>query len=177
MNYLQLPDDETVIIWQDEKGNAGVIREGAEGWADYQQWLAAGNSPTTTASPPYSLDELITRAKDAIKEHADWVMLPISSQYPRAEIDSWPEQCLEARAWLADHSAETQLIDGITGPVSDAVKAEFCAGILDKMATYKSAAGAVIAWRRAVSEWVEAQTDVEQLQNFVPHFPEVPHAS
>jgi hypothetical protein len=27
-------------------------------------------------------------------------LAPITSQYPRAEIDSWPEQCLEARAWL-----------------------------------------------------------------------------
>jgi hypothetical protein len=41
-----------------------------------------------------SIDEL--RASTLLAS----TLAPITSQYPRAEIDSWPEQCLEARAWL-----------------------------------------------------------------------------
>lgn len=45
MKYLYIPGEPDAIVWQDGTGNSGVIREGDEGWSEYQQWLTEGNTP------------------------------------------------------------------------------------------------------------------------------------
>lgn len=178
MKYLQIPGDDQAVIWQDDDGNSGVIRETDEGWVQYQQWLAAGHSPESTVpADSRSLKDLRDAALLEINRQADTALEPITRQYPRSEIDSWPEQCLEARAWLSSPAAPTPLIDAIAGTLSPEAKAVFCQVILAKADAYKAAAGAVIAWRRAVTSWVDAQTERAPLLSFTPQFPEVPHAS
>lgn len=178
MNYLQIPGEPDCIIWQDELGNSGVIRIGDPMWDTYQEWLLAGNA-LGSMSPldARSLDQLRAFAIAAINATADAALEPITSQYPRTEIDSWPEQCLEARAWLTDPNSSTPLLDAIAGNLRPEQKKVFCLIILGKAETYKVAVGSVIAWRRVCTLWVENQTDRERLMSFSPQYAEVPDAS
>lgn len=176
MQYTQIPGDTTAIIWQDKAGNSGVIRDGDPLWSDYQEWLAAGNTlEPLTFGDDRSLDELRTAAFANINVAADSAMLPLSSQYPRCEIDSWPEQCKEARAWLAKSSVPTPLLDAIGADADDEQKRQLSDAILSKSETYKIAVGAVIAWRRAMTDFVATVEDRDVLMLFRPNYPELPH--
>lgn len=193
MKYLQIPGDQNAVIWQDEDGSSGVIRasdadnsislpEGSGGpkpgwqWDIYLQWLAAGNKPESmTPADTRSIDELRASTLQAINAVADSTLAPITSQYPRAEIDSWPAQCTEASAYLADPSAPTLLITTISGDLDEGGKRAFCESILVKAEGYKLAVGAVINWRRSAAAWADAQGR-ESLLTYIPQFPEVPNA-
>lgn len=178
MKYIQIPGDPNAVAWQDNEGNSGIIRQGDEGWEAYRLWLSEGNTLVSLApEDSRSLEELRQAALMEVNASADVAMLPITTQYPRAEIDSWPEQCTEARGWMVAPQTETLLIDTITGPVDEADKRAFCERLLAKVNDYKLAIGTVIAWRREVTGWVLIQTDRNLLINFVPKFPEVPSAS
>jgi hypothetical protein len=175
MQYQLIAGEPDCVIWLDDKGNSGVIRPGNDGWDAYQAFLSAGGV-TCGVEPAQltSLDELKAAAFQMINAEADTALVPLTSQYPRGEIDSWPEQCIEARAWLQDQSQPTPLVDAIEPGMDTAYKELFCHAILDKAEAYKVSVGAVIAWRRAVSFWVDEQNDMSALLTFEPHFPEVP---
>lgn len=176
MKYLQILDDQNAVIWQDEDGNSGVINQAAPEWEAYLKWCADGNNPESmTPADTRSIEDLRIGALQAINASADSTLAPITSQYPRAEIDSWPEQCAESRSWLASSSVHTPLLDAIAGDLDDASKEHLCLNILGKADAYKAAVGAVIAWRRTLTTWVEEQAGREQLISFEPQFPEVPH--
>ena len=176
MKYIQIPDDSDAVIWQGEEGSSGVTREGEPGWAEFQEWLSAGNKPEPMIpADSRPIGELQISAIAAIIVAADTALQPITSQYPRSEIDSWPEQCLEARAWLQSPTASTPLLDSIAGEVSKAEMEALCLNIVGKADEYKAAVGAVIAWRRVCTAWVEVQNEREHLMGFAPQFPEVPH--
>lgn len=176
MRY-KIPPVPGAIILIDDDGNSFFIHEGEPQWNDYLAWQAAGGQPETMGSVPVlSMDELRAGALMAINSAADAALFPITGSYPRAEIDSWPEQCGEARAWLIDVRASTPLLDAVLGhDLSD--KATFCQGLLTKADAYKLAAGTVINWRRAVTAWVESVSDTDALLQWQPQFPEVPHAT
>lgn len=178
MQYQTIPYEPDCVIWRDEDGNSGIIRQGDEGWADYEFFLNAGHVPDTAVTvDSRTIEELRSQALTMINLQADNALAPITSQYSRSEIDSWPQQCVEVDAWLADHQADTPLIDAIMGPATSASKQAFCETVLEKTNTYKRSVGAVINWRRAVSAWAEAQQEREALLGFSPQFPEVPNAS
>jgi hypothetical protein len=178
MRYKTIADEPDCVIWRDEDGNSGIIRQGDEGWADYELFLNTGHVPDTAVTvDSRTIEELRSHALLMINLQADNALAPITSQYARSEIDSWPQQCAEVNAWLVDHQADTPLIDAIMGSTSTADKQAFCEGVLDKANTYKRSVGAVINWRRAASAWAEVQQEREALLGFSPQFPEVPNAS
>ncbi|MFL1552511.1 hypothetical protein ACI77I_26080 [Pseudomonas sp. D47] len=178
MNYFEIPGEPDAALWQKSDGNSGVVREGLNGWNDYLHWLAAGNTlASLVPADTRSLDELRVDALGLINIAADQALEPITRLYPRAEIDTWPEQCKEAQAWLSDTMASAPLIDAICGPQRMAEKRELCETILSKAITYREAVGAVIGWRRAITSWVEAQSEPALLISFTPRCPEVPDAS
>ena len=121
------------------------------------------------------LEELRRVTLMAINASIDQAMQPMTNLYPRADIDSWAEQSSEVRAWLNDQNASTPLIDAITGPLDATAKQAFCDSVLARVAAFNAAIGAAIAWRRAMTVWVSAQTDRDTLIGFTPMYPEVPH--
>ncbi|MDA8484394.1 hypothetical protein NNO07_15065 [Pseudomonas resinovorans] len=179
MQYQYIPGEPDAVVWLDNQGNSGVIRaHDVELWAAYQQWLADGNEPSSMLPPDTrSIDELRAAAAVAVNDQVEAALAPLTQQYARVERESWPEQCVEARAWLVDEQAPTPLIDAITGPVSATDKQGFCQLILSNAAAYKASVGAVIAWRRSLTQWIAAQTEREPLLQFAPCYPEVPSAS
>lgn len=175
MKYSYIPGEPGAIVWEDDTGS-GVIRAGHAGWEEFQQWQAEGNQPESIVSADTrTLDELRQSALRAINIEMDIALSPITSRYSRGEIDSWPEQCTEARAWLKDSTAHTALLDAIIGDATKEEMEAFCLKVLGKSTVYKQAAGLVIAWRRAICEWVLSQVEREQLLNFAPQFPRVPN--
>ncbi|TPG76300.1 hypothetical protein [Pseudomonas arsenicoxydans] len=177
MQYLEITGEPGAVICRDEVGNSGVIRQDETGWADYQAWLSAGHELASMAPiDRRSLEELRISAIATVHTLADVTLRPITSRYPRTEIDSWPEQCIEARAWLTNDSAHTPLLDAIAGGVPNETIEALCLNILSKADGYKAAVGSVIAWRRAWTKWIEAQADLKELIDFAPQFPEVPDA-
>lgn len=177
MMYFELPGEPEATIWRDALGNSGVMRAGDDGWADYQLWLAAGNEPVSaTPEDPRAVGELQDAALQEINRQAEAALAPITRQYPRGEMETWSEQCQEARAWLLAPATPTPLLDAIAGPQALEAKTALCQAVLAKADAYKVAAGAVIRWRRAVTRWVDAQTEREALLGWVPQYPEVPHA-
>lgn len=175
MQYQVIAGEPDAVIWLDETGSSGVVREGQPGWSDYEAFLAAGGiaEPGEPNVLP-SLDEARAAAFHLINAQADNALTPLTSLYPRGEIDSWPEQCIEARAWLENPEEPTPLVDAIEPNMDAAYKELFCHAILDKAEAYKVSVGAVIAWRRAASFWVEEQHDITKLLAYEPRFPEVP---
>ncbi|GAL31234.1 hypothetical protein JCM19239_1358 [Vibrio variabilis] len=101
------------------------------------------------------------------------VLAPIRDAYPSSEIDSWPIQVNEARAYLADNAAVTPTIDAI---VSDEDKRAFCEGLIAKADDYATQVGRTIAWRRAVHTFI-GQASSQALNDFTPTFPILPGAT
>lgn len=71
------------------------------------------NSDGTFSKPEKNIDSLkqkaLSKALDAFNEACD----VITQNAPSKEIDSWKKQEDEARAWNADNTAPTPLIDGL----------------------------------------------------------------
>ncbi|MFC3816584.1 hypothetical protein [Lysobacter sp. GCM10012299] len=171
MEYLSISNDPNEILHLTDAGTeilrAGDTRE----WRTYLDWLAAGNAPIRDDSPPPTLEAAKTTAVARLKLAVDAELAPILSDYPVAEVASWPVQLAEANAWLADPATPTPLLDTARG---DTDKAEFCHSVVGKADLYSQAAGLVFAWRRACTDWILIAGDVEALTAWWPQYPEVP---
>lgn len=179
MRFFAIGESDAVL-WQAADGSSGVLRRsdtepllpGTPAWGDYEAWCARGNELAEFAAVvALALEDARLQALVRLNHAADAVLQPILAQYPCTEVASWPEQVAEAIAWQADANASTPLLDAIA---SGGDKADLCAGVLAKADEYKRASGAVIAWRRAVSEWIEEQTEADALTNWQPQFPKIP---
>ena len=174
MRYYTIAGEPEAVACEDDAGAWQIIRPADAAWAEYEAWLAEGNvpAPFEGTTEPLTLEQAQTQAFDATNRAADEAMAPVLSQYSSAEVTTWPEQVAEAHAWLSDPNADTPLIDAVAG--TDGDKAALVATILSKSAAYKAQSGQVIAWRRAVSEWIAAQTTPQAFDRFNPRFPELP---
>lgn len=69
-------------------------------FAEYLEWLAAGNTPEpATSSAPELAIETALKANNAGYEQAT---LAITADYPQLEKDTWPTQDKESKDWVAD---------------------------------------------------------------------------
>lgn len=96
--------------------------------------------------------DLVTRdaaaVRSAIAAEADRRLTALVAGYPFREIDTWPEQVREARAWAADPLSATPMLSAIAG--GDTHQRDMMAlQVLALSEQYAAAAGEIIAWRRA----------------------------
>lgn len=91
------------------------------------------------------------------------------STYPKSELLTFDKQESEARAWQADNSAETPLVDMLAaGRQID--KAELVRRIILKSDAFKLAAGYLTGQRQRYEDLLgEAQT-VEEVEAIVPEY-------
>ena len=64
-------------------------------------------------NPVYSFEDKQLMKLNEINDEAEFVLAQLKASYPQSEIDTWTRQALEARAYDADNSAATPLLDGI----------------------------------------------------------------
>ncbi len=85
------------------------------------------------------------------------------ASYPQVERESWAQQEKEARAYIADSTAVTPLIDAISaarGVTKDALAQK----IVVKADTFASAVGALIGKRQALEDAINAATTIAELE-------------
>ncbi|WP_069454686.1 hypothetical protein [Shewanella xiamenensis] len=176
MQYQTILRQPDTIIWTDGT-NSGVIRATDEGWADYQLWLAAGNVPLSDTDEPQelSIDELKIRIIADLTFAANTALETLISEYPSAEVLTWPIQVAEAEALINDPLSSTPMLDEIArGTMSKTI--DIAHAVIAKSTEYRVASGEIIAWRRAVEHWIHTAPN-EQLQHIQLQYPQLPWES
>lgn len=163
--FERAPGDPDTIIWMAEHGS-GILQQDTPQWAAY---LAHGPLPV-------ALDAITqAEAMEMIDREFEGVLAPIKAQYTPSEIESWPAQLAEARAWQLDSDAPTPLLDGILLPWED--KMELCQQIIDKGDEHARLTGEAIMWRRIATAAIESLFAKGPRHTVNIKYPEVPSAS
>jgi hypothetical protein len=80
--------------------------------ADFQQFIDAWGAAAPQPPAPATLLQPKTAALDRINSAYQAAIAAMTAGYPKDEIESWPKQEAEARAWLSDASVATPWMDG-----------------------------------------------------------------
>ena len=89
--------------------------------------------------------------------------------YPEIERLTFDKQEAEARAWLADISARTPLIDALAaGRGMD--KAELVRRIIAKAEAFATATGYLTGQRQRFEDLIDAATTAEEVESIVPEY-------
>lgn len=124
-------------------------------------------------SPP-SLEEVKTARLAEVNAAYDEAVSALVSTYPASELITFDKQEAEARAWLADSSARTPLIDALVlGRGID--KAELVRRIVAKAEAFAVATGYLTGQRQRFEDLLDAATTAEEVEAIVPEYklPEV----
>lgn len=108
------------------------------------------------AAKAAKLAELNTSAQAFVEQAAGL------DKIPRFELDTWPLQAAEAKAWQADPAAATPVLDGIAaarGITPDKLKA----AALKKTAAYEALSAHIAGQRQALQSRIEAAKTVAAL--------------
>lgn len=163
--FERLPGDPDTIIWVSELGSGVVL-------PDTPQWIAY------QAHSPLPEPDIITtqaEAMEMVDREFEGVLAPIKAQYTPSEIESWPAQLAEARAWQLDGDTPTPLLDGILLPWED--KAELCQQIIDKGDEHAHLTGEAIMWRRIAIAAIESLFAKGPRSSVRIQFPDIPSAT
>jgi hypothetical protein len=123
------------------------------GWSIVNQELYDLYSESAVESLQ-SFDDRVLMAqsekKPAIKEEQFLIeVAQIKAGYTEDEIKSWDKQEAEARAWFADNTAPTPLLDGIVFESGEAKEA-LVANIIAKADAYAAAFGKALGRKRKI---------------------------
>lgn len=88
-----------------------------------------------------------------IRREYDSEMNALTSQYPASEINSWPKQESEARAYLADNAIPTPILTAIATASGTTVDL-LAARVMVKAEAYSQFAGTLIGKRQALEAQV-----------------------
>lgn len=112
--------------------------------------------PTWTTEPaPLTIPELITIQLGEINADCEQAIALISAGYPDSEVLSWPKQETEARAWLANNSAATPLIDALAS-TRGVDKADLVGRIIAKADAFAQESGELIGKRQGLEDQLMA---------------------
>lgn len=118
---------------------------------------------------PFSFARAILSKRGEVVAQSRLALNTITKAYTRDEIDSWPTQESEARAWTADNTASTPLIDFLVANRPSVDKATLVGRILTNAQNYKEVSGSVIGKLQAFND----QLDALQTQHDDPGQPDV----
>ncbi|KAJ8740050.1 hypothetical protein H9Y13_18745 [Aeromonas veronii] len=164
-------EDQNMVLWADDDGCCGIVTKEDSSWSEYQEYLNAGHLPE-----PYPVQTIdADTAMAMVEREFERACTPLRGTSTQAEIDSWPQQAAEARAYLADDRANTPLIDGIALPWED--KEALCRDVIAKNDRYAAAMGDILMWRRIAIAAVEAMFERGPRSGFSVQYPDVPSAT
>lgn len=115
---------------------------------------ADGNPSLAEVDPP-TIANVATRKLAEINAASNQPLAGIRREYPQFEIDTWPDQEAEARAWIADNSAVTPTLSGIAAERGVTV-AELVPKVIEKADLYRPTATAVIGKRQRLEDAIKA---------------------
>lgn len=107
---------------------------------------------------PKSLGQFRGYLQMAINGACEAEMHAVKSNYPESEVLSWSKQETEARAYLADPSAETPLINALSS-ARGVPKAELAQRVVAKSNLFAAVSGAIIGKRQALEDALAALPD------------------
>lgn len=99
---------------------------------------------------------------EQIKAACERDLKVLRAQYPESEVLSWYKQEEEARAFQADSTASTPLINGIAAE-RGITRAELVDRIIQKADSYTAAIGALLGKRQALEDQLDAATDWQSM--------------
>ncbi len=170
MRFIEVPGADSAIMWVDENGS-GIATEGDEIWQEYQEFLNAGGEPEREQKVQVDM----ASAMAMVTREVERVSAEYRTGYTQAELDSWPLQDAEAKAWLASNDAATPMLDAMMLPWED--KREVCETILAQHATSATTIGDMMAWRRIAEAAVEVYFAHGPRDSVTIRYPDVPVAS
>lgn len=148
-----------------------VPKDWAEEWNNVNAYIKDHpDDVTDEPSPPEpTLDELKAIKLSEINVSYDTAASSLVATYPETELLTFDKQESEARAWMADNSAETPLVDMLAaGRQID--KAELARRIIAKADAFALATGYLTGQRQRYEDLLgEAQT-VEAVEAIVPEY-------
>lgn len=169
MRFSDVPGSDDIIMWSDESGS-GIAAKGDDIWQEYQAFIDAGGNP---AQPVQQHVDMAT-AMAMVSGEVDRVSSECRAGYTQTELDSWPLQDAEAKAWLASTAAMTPMLDAMMLPWED--KRDFCEALLAQHATTSTAIGELMAWRRIAEAAIEAYFVHGPRDGVTIRYPDVPTA-
>lgn len=144
-------------------------------WAEVDAWAQAHPEQVTEepAPPQPTEEELLERAKTAklheINAAYEAATSAIVETYPRTELLTFDKQEAEARAWTADNSAETPLVDMLAaGRQMD--KAELIHRIIVKADAFALATGYLTGQRQRFEDLLKAAETIEAVEAIEPKY-------
>lgn len=127
---------------------------------------ADGQRPASTPRL-VTVDDAARSKRREINAAADAALASITTQYPRAEIDSWQIQLAEANAYTADQAASTPFIDGLVARRQGVDKPTLVSRILANAAAWSGLSSDVFGQRQALDDLVDAAATVEAVEAIV----------
>lgn len=146
-----LSDDLTMIAPPSE-----YCEWGGEKWIENQAKKAEAEETKLATAKVIALSRLNQRAQAIVNEQSGM------DDLPAFEVQSWPVQATEARAWSENNSAPTPVLDQIAqarGINPDKLKA----AALKKTLAYESLCGTVAGKRQAIEKQIEAAKTLDEL--------------
>jgi hypothetical protein len=99
----------------------------------------------------------------AANDECDRRIGALVADYPQTEIDTFPKQEQEARAFVADSSAVTPLIDALSSS-RGITKADLASRIITKANAFAVYCGQVVGNRQRLEDLLTAATTLEEVQ-------------
>lgn len=147
----------------------GIVEVQEQPRPDDRWYFVTPNGDGTWSSTPKSAGMMKPVILDEINAAYTQAVSEITAGYPSEEINSWPKQEAEARAYLADPDAPTPFIDGMLSerPIptpEDAApewtpKGDLVTRIMAKVAAFEVAVGTLTGRRHALEDQIEAIPD------------------
>lgn len=137
----------------------GTPEQGEDGkW--YQTWEVRDFTAEETAE---ALEQAKTRKMREINTAYEQELGAVLKDYPEEEIKSWDKQESEARAWLADNSASTPYLDGLsTARVLS--KSELVARVIAKADAWMALSATTTGKRQRLEDAIQVATTIEEVE-------------
>ena len=132
-------------------------------------WKAEKQRLDDIINRPLTLEELKTVKLAEINSLYDAATSSLVATYPSTELLTFDKQEQEARAWLADDTVATPLIDALAlGRGID--KAELVRRIIAKADAFAVATGYLTGQRQGYEDMLDSATTVEEVEAIVPEY-------
>lgn len=163
----------TVPHPEDESVSAEIHAEFDALYAEVDAYAKEHPEKVTEELPEFSsepmLDDLKAAKLTEINAAYDNAVSALVSSYPSNELLTFDKQEAEARAWTADKSAETPLVDALAlGRGMD--KAELVSRILVKADAFAVSTGYLTGLRQRYEDMLEQAQNAEEIAAIVPEY-------